>query len=46
MFFLPTSSVEDAENALSGSVKSQPTPRGLEQGATGGKNKNEKIRKR
>lgn len=32
-FFLPTSSVDDAEKALSGSLKSQPTPRGLEQGA-------------
>ena len=32
-FFLPTSSVEEAEKALSGSLKFQPIPRGLEQGA-------------
>jgi len=38
-FFLPTSSVEDAEKALSGRVKSQPIPRGLEQGAAEGKTK-------
>jgi len=38
-FFSPTSSVEDAEKALSGSLKSQPTPRGVEQGAAGGKTK-------
>jgi len=46
-FSLPTSSVEDAEKALSGRVKSQPTPRGLEQGAAGTrKNKNEIISKK
>ena len=31
--FSPTSSVEEAEKALPGSLKFQPTPSGMEQGA-------------
>ena len=42
-FFSPTSSVEDAEKALSGSLKSHPTPRGVEQGAEGGKTKTKHL---